>query len=120
MMKSNTRNIDVCLFFYVHGEFLVHGCTLEDAEEYGDFLIYPEGHADIWDQEYFKKYRVDYDFFPGGRIAYRKSDQTFQILYDRCIGDDIHVLVDAYYPENVELGYDEHYQCRKCNQNYCV
>lgn len=120
MMKSGTGNIDVCLFFYVHGEFLIHGCTLEEAEDYGDFLIYPEGHADIWDQEYFEKYRVDYDFFPRGRVAYQKSDQSFQVLYDRCIGDDIHILIDSFYPEGVELGCDEHYQCYKCNQNYCI
>ena len=115
---SGKSGANVCLFFYVNGEFLVHGCVLDKAEKYGDFLIYPDSHFDIWDQNYAKKYGVDYDFFPRGRIAYRKSNKTYQILYDACIGDDIWLLLEAYSREKTELGYDEHYQCHKCNKNY--
>ena len=114
----NEKNRYVGLFFYVHGEFLFHKCSLDEAEEYGDFLIDPEGHSEVWDREYADRYGVDYDFFPRGRIAYRRSDRKFRILYDRCIGDDIQILVDTYDSEDVELGHDEHYQCHGCNHNY--
>ena len=63
-------NFDVCLFFYVKGKFIIHGYTLAEAETYGDFLIYPGGHFDIWEDNYYKNYGVDYDYFPRGRVAY--------------------------------------------------
>ena len=110
----------VCLFFYVNGEFLIHGLNLEDAENYGDFLIYPESHFDIWERHYEKHYGVDYDYFPRGRVAYRKTDKTFLIFYDKCLDSEILTLVDAYRGANISLGYDEHYQCHKCNQNYVI
>ena len=109
----------VCLFFYVNGQFLIHGCALADAERYGDFLVYPESHFALWEKYYSKRYRVDFDFFPRGRVAYRQSDQTFQILYDRCIGEAIHTLTSSY-DGTVSLGFDEHYQCRKCNKDYVI
>ena len=120
MTPHNHQAGDVCLFFYVHGQFLIHGCPLSRAERYGDHLIYPEGHFDIWDRHYYDKYKVDYDYFPRGRIAYRTSDQTYQILYDRCIGPDILRLAQAYSSQRTELGYDEHYQCHSYNPNYVL
>lgn len=54
----------VSLFFYVNGQFLIHGCDLADAENYGDFLIYPDSHFEIWEKYYAKRYPVDFDFFP--------------------------------------------------------
>lgn len=112
------RNGDVCLFFYINDHFLFHSCPLEKAETYGDYLIYPESHFDIWEKHYEKQYRVDFDFFPRGRVAYRKSDQTYLIYYDRCIGENIHILEDAYFTSHVRLEYDEHYQCHQCNRDY--
>ena len=109
---------DVCLFFYVNGRFLLHSCPLEDAEHYGDYLIYPKSHYEIWSEHYEKRYHGDFDFYPRGRITYRKSDQTYRIYYDRCIGDEIFILIDAYYGGNVMPEYDEHYQCHQCNQDY--
>lgn len=108
----------VGLFFYVNGKFLLHGCSLEEAEPYGDFLVYSDSHLEVWEKNYHNRYGVDFDFFPRGRVAYRKSTQTYQILYDRCIGDNIQQLVDLYGEEAVSLGYDEHYQCHMCNEDY--
>lgn len=107
----------VCLFFFIKGCFLIHGCEINEAENYGDFMIYPQSHFEIWQEEYADRYPVEFDFFPRGRVAYRKSDNTYQILYDRCIGEQIEELV-AMYDGKVTLGYDEHYQCYMCNQNY--
>lgn len=114
-------NRQVCLFFYVNGEFLIHGCSPDEAEHYGDFLVYPESHMDEWDKHNAKTYGVDYDFFPRGRVAYHKAEGVFQILYDPCIGDNIRTLVDDHYSgAKVTLGNDEHYQCHKCNRNYIL
>ena len=108
----------VCLFFYVNGKFLIHGCSLEQAEPYGDFLIYPQSHFEIWTSHYDKMYGVDFDYFPRGRVAYCKSTGQFQVLYDRCLDDVIQTFVDAQYTGEVYLGYDEHYQCCQCNIDY--
>lgn len=110
----------VCLFFCVNGQLLIHGCELKDAEEYGDFLIYPGGHYEIWDEHYAGRYGVDYDYFPRGRIAYRKSSQTFQILFDRCIEHEIRTFAAENYQGKVVFGYDEHYQCHQCNRHYVM
>lgn len=114
-----TQN-QVCLFFYVNGQFLVHGCELENAEKYGDFLIYPGGHYDIWERHYAKRYHVDYDYFPRGRVAYNNVKQEFQILFDHCIEDRMPQFAKEHYSGAFSLGFDEHYQCHKCNSEYVV
>lgn len=111
---------NVGLFFYVEGNFLFHGCKLNGAETYGDFLVYPESHMDVWDKEYWGTYGVDFDYYPRGRIVYRKTDDTFMIYYDRCIGEEIQKLVDRYDGVRVLLDYDEHYQCHICNLDYVI
>jgi len=110
----------VGLFFYIHGRFFVHSCPLHEAEEYGDFLIYPKSHDQIWRRYYAAGYRVDFDYFPRGRFAYRKSDGVSRIFYDRCIGDEIHFIADAYTDGNAEFLLDEHYQCHFCNRDYVI
>ena len=110
----------VCLFFYVNGQFLIHGCDLAEAESYGDFLIYPGSHFEIWDRYYAGRYHVDYDFFPRGRVAYSKSRQTFQILSDRCIAAEVQRFAREHYDRPFTLGLDEHYQCRRCNKEYVI
>ena len=114
-MKRNS----VCLFFYVQGKFLIHGCSLEEAENYGDFLIYPDSHFEIWEKHYEEQYGVDFDFFPRGRVVYCKSEKRFWLYYDNCVGEDIKILSDTYYDAAVSLVYDEHYQCHRCNLTYC-
>lgn len=110
----------VCLFFYVKGKFLLHGCSNDEAEEYGEFLIYPGSHFDIWDRHYYRQLRVDYDYFPRGRVVYHKESETFRIMYDRCLEDVIKDFAEEYYGGEAVLELDEHYQCRKCNKGYVV
>ena len=110
----------VGLFFYVNGKFLLHYCDLKDAENYGNFLIYSDSHFDIWEKYYYSKFHVDFDFFPRGRIAYHKSNNTFLIYYDKCIKHNIDEILNKYIGCNTELSLDEHYQCHKCNKNYIL
>ena len=119
-MALTVEKPEVCLFFYVHGEFLIHGCTLDEAEEYGDFLVYPDSHFELWEKNYEEKYGVDFDFFPRGRVAYNKKEKKYWMYYDSCIGGEVQVLIDAYYDGEVLLKYDEHYQCHQCCVNYMI
>ena len=41
------------LFFYVKGKFLIHGCKLEQAENYGDFMVYSDSQLKISLLSYF-------------------------------------------------------------------
>ena len=59
----------VGIFFVVDNMFLIHKCSLDEAEKYGDFLIYPKSHMEIWDKHYYYKYKVDFDYYPRGTIV---------------------------------------------------
>ena len=117
---DNRNSKEVGLFFYVNGRFLFHGCELEDAESYGDFLVYPDSHFEIWNKHYYKGTKVDFDYFPRGRVAFRKSDETFLIYCDKCIEDKMTELLEEYAGEKTEIVHDEHYQCHNCNEDYVI
>ena len=107
----------VGLFFVVNGKILFHGCELDKAQNYGDFKIYDKSHYDVWEKHYYKRYKVDYDYFPRGRVAYNKKDNKFFIYRDTCIAADIiKTLIQCY--NEYELLEDEHYKCHLCNINY--
>ena len=65
----------VGIFFVVKGNLLLHNCSLDNAEKYGDFLNYPKSHMEIWDEYYYSKYKVDFDYYPRGRIIYNEQEQ---------------------------------------------
>ena len=108
------------LFFFVNGNFLIHACPVEDGEDSRHFVNYPLSHMDVWNQFYEQKYHVDFDFYPRGRIVYRKKDDTWLLYYDRCIGSDIAELIDSLPTGKVIAGFDEHYQCHRCNAFYAM
>ena len=108
------------LFFYVDGELLLHHCSIEESEPYGAFLNYPHSHYHIWEQFYENKYKVDFDYYPRGRIVYRKTDDTYLIYYDKCMEPYIASVTEKYSGMKFETGYDEHYQCHMCNENYVI
>lgn len=119
------EELPVGLFFCVDGKFAFSGCSLSKAETYGDFLIFPEGHYDTWEQYRYLKYtksgdEVDYDYYPRGRVVYRKSDDTFIIYHDKCVTDIISRISDLYEGYNCKLEHDEHYCCHMCNDNYVI
>lgn len=106
------------LFFFVNEEFLFHGCALEDGELYGNFINYPQSHDKVWNENYAQKYCVDFDYFPRGRVVYRKSDNTYLIYYDKCIENSIEQICSRY--EKYITVSDEHYQCYICNPFYVI
>lgn len=114
------NHIGPALFFYVPGKILFHSCSVAEGEPYGDFIVYPQSHMAVWEKLYEKKYHVDFDYFPRGRIAYRKTDNTYLLYYDKCMESIISTITQKYANEKIILGYDEHYQCHQCNRGYVV
>lgn len=108
----------VGLFFVVNNKLLMHSCSLKEAELYGDFLNYPRSHMEIWDENYYRKYGVDFDFYPRGRIIYNINEETYYIYYDKCIEKNIQDLGIIPKDKKVKLLYDFHYKCHKCNKSY--
>ena len=112
--------IGPALFFFADGKLLFHGCSLSDAEPYGVFSNYPHSHYDIWNKHYESEYGVEFDYFPRGRVVYRKSDDTYLIYYDKCMEADIAAVTDKYVGKKFITDYDEHYQCHMCNEYYVI
>ena len=123
-MKDTTN--EICaemgpgLFFFVDGNLLLHRCSIKDSEPYGAFLNYPHSHYDIWGKYYENKYQVDFDYYPRGRIVYRKTDDTYLIYYDKCMENNLDALLEHCQDVCYELHYDEHYQCHQCNPDYII
>lgn len=87
MAERNAGSVG--LFFYVDGQLLLHSCPLESAEKYGNFLIYPASHDEIRETDYRKKYLVDYDYFPRGRITFHALTRSFWLYRDTCIPNSV-------------------------------
>lgn len=117
-MSFATQTVGPALFFCVNGTLLFHGCALESAEPYGPFLNYPYSHDKVWRRCYGLKYKVDFDYYPRGRVVYRKTDDTYLIYYDVCMEPWIRSVMQKYAGKKIVLGYDEHYQCHLCNADY--
>lgn len=115
-----TENIGPALFFYAKGKLLFHSCSVNDGEKYGDFVNYPYSHDDVWEKLYKQKYGVDYDYYPRGRVVYRKTDNTYLIYYDKCMEPFVKEVTGKYNREQFKTEYDEHYQCSKCNRYYVI
>lgn len=117
------EELHVGLFFFVNGNFAFSGCSLKEAESYGDFLVYPESHFNAWDGYdtlgyVGSKRKVDYDYFPRGRVVYRKTDDLFIIYYDKCVEGVLDRLTREYANYNFTTELDEHYCCHTCNRFY--
>ncbi len=111
--------MNVSLFFVVNGKFLIHSCKKEAGEKYGNFINYPESHMEIWDKYYYKKYHVDFDYFPRGRVVYNIEADKYYLYHDKCI-KDVSSLIPLEDKGKVEIREDFHYQCHKCNKYYVI
>ena len=111
--------MDVRLFFVVNGKFLIHSCKKENGEKYGDFINYPQSHMEVWDKYYYKKYHVDFDYFPRGRVVYTIKEDKYYIYHDRCI-KDLSSIIGKESTEQLEIREDFHYQCHTCNKKLYI
>lgn len=108
----------VGLFFVADGRLLLHTCTLDNAERYGDFVNYPESHDEVWQREYAAKFGVDFDYYPRGRIVYNRTAEVYRLYHDPCVADTAELLRRLYPEGKCTAALDEHYQCRNCNPDY--
>ena len=91
-------NPSVGIFWVVQtGSGAVHlltvGCSLEAAEPYGDFLTFPDGHLEVWEQWRRAKDSVaslratvrsfEYEEWPRGRIVFGQLKRPFVLYTDR-------------------------------------
>lgn len=105
----------VGLFFYCREKLEVFSIPIEHAEKYGDFLIYPYSHDEIWEKYLRKKYRRDYAYYPRGRIVFNEKDAQYWVYSDRCIPRfELETMV-KHLGEYI-FKEDEHYVCHKCCQ----
>ena len=119
ILRNKNQEVGVCLFFCINQKLKVHACSLEEAEDSGLFLNYPKSHMQIWNNNYAKRFPdLDFDYYPRGRVIYRKEDDTYLIYYDKCIGEGIKVIISLYKGKKIVLSLDEHYQCANCNTEY--
>ena len=81
-------------------------------------IIKMKFYMEIWDKYYYKKYKVDFDYYPRGRIIYNVKEKIYYVYYDKCLEEIIHNLNIIPKNEKVKLLYDFHYKCHKCNKNY--
>ena len=68
---------------------------------------------------YYKKYRVDFDYFPRGRVVYNIKDDKYYVYNDKCI-KDLSSIIGEEEKEKIEIREDFHYQCHKCNKYYMI
>ena len=111
----------VLLFFCIQNGnenmFLIHKYENEQAEVYGDFLNFPESHMDIWDKFYKKQYKVDFDYYPRGRVVYHTKEDCYYIYHDKCI-NELEEILKYYKDTHYKICTDYHYQCHHCNKQY--
>ena len=115
-----TKNKGPALFFCVDGRLLLYSCPVERGEASGDFINYPYSHYAVWETKYRAMYNVDYDYYPRGRVVYRKSDNTYLLYYDSCAEFAAKKIAVMYGDARVLLEQDEHYQCHNCNSYYVL
>lgn len=113
--------------------YVIDGVVYADTDDIREVNTSPvgfkdsnNGHYDYWRslQKYFPEYRkVDYDYYPRGRVVYNTKDDKYYLYADKCILKD-QKLIDAIEDElnlpydKVVAGDDEHYQCHECSEDY--
>lgn len=106
------------LFFVAKDKLLLHTCLLDEGEPYGDFINYPDSHDAVWQREYHRKYCVDFDYFPRGRMIYNRMTGVYLLYHDPCAAAEAEALRGRYPDGKCVVAFDEHYQCHRCNSGY--
>lgn len=112
------------LFFYVKGKLLAYKAAPEESEVYGDFLTCSVSHDEVWRERTGLKTPYDFDYFPRGRVVYNIRDDKYVVYIDKCLDEPVYInkIVEAFGLKNnvCVIGFDEHYQCHRCNKEYYI
>jgi hypothetical protein len=119
--KDGKEESRVGIFWLINTNLLIDGTPLSEAEQYGDFLTHPRGHAEVWER-YQRNGTVppetEYEEAPRGRVMYNTKTCQFTLLADRCILKKkalvTQIKKEMCLPKNTEVGGDPHYRCSNC------
>jgi hypothetical protein len=104
-------------FFYIVSKnftgFICNKIKEETAEKYGNFLVDPKSHADLFDEK-FTKSRAEYFEFPRGRVSFNIEKNIHVIILDKCLVEKSSEIADLFELDKYEIDFDEHYVCYKC------
>jgi hypothetical protein len=112
----------VGVFWLVGGKLLIDSTALSKAEPYGDHLIHPRSHIDVWalfQRNGIASIDMEYEEAPRGRVMYDTKTRRFTLLADRCIlkrKDLVGKIISAMNltGKNIDKGTDSHYRCSGC------
>lgn len=66
--------------------------------------------------------KVEFDYYPRGRVIYDVKENEFKIFIDKCINswEIIDEIINEFKINSKVIIYDndEHYVCHKCNKHY--
>ncbi len=119
--KGGKEEPDVGIFWLVNGNLLIDSTPLGKAEDYGDFLTHPRGHAEVWEQYQLNGTvppEMEYEEPPRGRVTYNAKTRKFSLLADRCILSRritvTKIKTQMGLPKDTKIGGDSHYRCSAC------
>jgi hypothetical protein len=72
--------------------------TLEFGQDYGDFLVSPADHWNLWEQLKSKGIvpkKSEYDDIPRGRVAYIKPEQKYKVFTGKWINPSYKSVISA-------------------------
>lgn len=117
----------VGIFYFIDDQIIMSAVPAKKGEPYGE-AVQHGGHYEFWKSliprnliERRFKARA-YDAYPRGRVVYFPKSKKYRIYYDSCLNVDneITIVTEKFqlYGVDIELGYDEHYKCARCNQEF--
>jgi hypothetical protein len=111
----------VGIFWLVSGKPVIESNAVSEAEDYGEFKIYPGDHYSAWaelQQGGTVPGEMEYEEAPRGRVMYNTKTAQFTLLADRCILRRKQLVAkiksELHLPANIKLGTDSHYRCFTC------
>jgi hypothetical protein len=116
----------VGIFYFIGVDLYIESMPMSEAEDWGDFKTYPNGHMEFWSvltrQLNLQSY-LSYDFYPRGRVSVAKAQDTYMLYLDRCLIKNRQMIrlikrELCLLKERGEQATDEHYQCSLCNPYY--
>lgn len=113
------------IFYYFNHTVHAHTVPLDEAEDYGDCKTTAFSHAEFWENALKKSLPWDYDYFPRGRVIYEKKAGRYAVYIDGCLARpkivrEIRLAFGLADTLKCFVGFDEHYQCHRCNKDYVV
>jgi hypothetical protein len=124
---TDPNHSEVGIFYVVNSELFRESTPLSLAEPYGDdFLIYPGGHAQFWEEVMRLNKALSgasYDYFPRGRVLFNVKQGRYWVYVDQCAlrnPTTVAKILSKFRlpPEKTEVSLDSHYKCHACNPEY--